>query len=113
MNYICAIACVSAEQGLVLIQTYNKAVDQVIFAEFLPQLSHAMKGKPFALFMDRLKVHSCISVKDAMADLKITPILNVSYMPKYNPIEGCFSVIKNHYKRERLNCMMNEKPMIY
>ena len=63
--------------------------------------------------MDRLAVHLCATVKEKMMTLQITAILNVSYMPQYNPIEGCFSVVKNHYKRERLNCMRNDKPMIY
>jgi hypothetical protein len=35
MSYICAIACVSAERGLVMQSTYNKAVNQAIFIEFL------------------------------------------------------------------------------
>lgn len=72
-----------------------------------------MGGKPFVLFMDRLAVHLCVSVKEKMKELHITGILNVSYMPKYNPIEGCFSIVKNHFKRERLNCLRNDKPMIY
>ena len=87
MKYICAIACISHERGLFLHRTYNKAVDQVIFAEFLQQLSREMGGLPFVLFMDRLSVHLCTSVKEKMKELQITAILNVSYSPQYNPIE--------------------------
>ena len=35
MKYICAIACISHEHGLFFCKTYNKAVDQVIFSEFV------------------------------------------------------------------------------
>ena len=81
MNYICAIACVSAERGITFYRTYNKAIDQTIFVEFLRQLSRTMGGKPFTLFMDRLQTHLCVSVREEMKALCITAILNVSYMP--------------------------------
>ena len=48
-----------------------------------------------------------------MDELRITAILNVSYSPQYNPIEQCFGIVKNHYKRERLNFLRNDKPILY
>ena len=48
-----------------------------------------------------------------MEDLHITAVLNVSYSPQYNPIEECFGIVKNHYKRERLNCLRNDRPIMY
>ena len=38
------------------------------------------------------------------------PIYNVPYAPQYNPIEGCFSVVKNHFKRARLNALARSLP---
>ena len=32
---------------------------------------------------------------------------NVPYMPDFNPCECCFSKIKNHYKRTKLNALVN------
>ena len=29
------------------------------------------------------------------------------YSPQYNPIEGCFSIVKNHFKRKRLHDIVN------
>ena len=72
-----------------------------------------MDGLPFCLYMDRLSVHLCVSVKQKMDELRISAVLNVAYSPQYNPIEECFAIVKNHYKRERLNCLRNDKPILY
>ena len=44
-----------------------------------------------------------------MAELEIEHIYNVPYQPIYNPTEACFSKIKNYYKRQKLNLLVNEK----
>ena len=44
-----------------------------------------------------------------MAELEIAHIYNVPYQPDYNPTEACFSKIKNYYKRQKLNLLVNEK----
>ena len=43
--------------------------------------------------------------------MNIETIINVPYSPQYNPIEGCFSVVKNYFKRKRMNRIMNK--MLY
>jgi transposase len=58
-----------------------------------------MDGQPFALFMDNLMVHRSKLSLDCYAELKIPVIFNVVYSPEFNPIEGCFSIVKNFYKR--------------
>jgi transposase len=110
--YVCALATVSVEGSLEYLETYNTAVNSEIFCDYIRHLHVVMKHKPFALFMDNLKVHSSPSVKAVMCELNITAIMNVYYSPEYNPIEGCFSIVKNHYKRERLNAMRNKKPFV-
>ena len=36
-------------------------------------------------------------------------MLNASYSPDFNPIEGVFSVTKNFVKRERLKAIVQKK----
>jgi transposase len=69
-----------------------------------------MKEAPFVIFMDNLYVHKSSETRAAMAELNIKCIFNVPYSPQFNPIERGFSVVKNHYKRARLNAMRNGKP---
>ena len=107
--YVCAIAAVSAQNGLEHLRTYNTAVKGEDFAQFIEELSAKLKGKPFALFMDQASFHKSDPVKEAIAIGKVTRIWNVAYCPWFNPIEGCFAIIKNHYKRSRLNAMRNSK----
>ena len=40
----------------------------------------------------------------------VTRILCAPASPQYNAIEGCFSIIKNHFKRAHLNHLVNRKP---
>lgn len=47
-----------------------------------------------------------------MMVLKIEAIYNVPYMPDYNPCECCFSKIKNHYRRRKLNLLANEEILV-
>ena len=42
-------------------------------------------------------------------ELAIEPIYSVPQQPDLNPTESCFSKIKNHYKRKKLNMLMNEE----
>ena len=60
-----------------------------------------------AVFMDRLNVHRCRQVLQAMQNLRLKHVLNASYSPDYNPIEGVFSVAKNRIKRTRLEAIVN------
>jgi len=107
IGYVCALASISEERGLEHVQTYNCAVNTQIFIEYLRHLSILMKGVPFVIFMDNLAVHKSGETRAAMTELKIKYIFNVPYSPQYNPIERGFSVVKNHYKRARLNAMRN------
>ncbi len=105
IGYVCALASISEERGLEHVQTYICALNTQIFIEYLRHLSILMKGVPFVIFMDNLSVHKSGETRAAMAELKIKYIFNVPYSPQYNPIERGFSVVKNHYKRARLNAM--------
>ena len=71
-----------------------------------------MNNKPFALFMDNASTHRSRIVQDVISELKITVIFNVPYSPEFNPIEGCFSIVKNYYRRTRLNAMRNDRTFL-
>jgi hypothetical protein len=60
--------------------------------------------------MDNLQVHISPLVMKAFDDLDIIPIFNLSYSPKYNPIESVFSQVKFKFKRERLKKLANLEP---
>ena len=42
-------------------------------------------------------------------ELEIESIQNVPYQPDYNPAESCLSKIKNYYKRQKLNMLVNDE----
>ena len=44
-----------------------------------------------------------------LQELEIEPIYNVPYQPDLNPTEACFSKIKNHYRRRKLNMLVNNE----
>ena len=46
-------------------------------------------------------------------ELDIETIQNVPYQPDYNPAESCLSKIKNYYKRQKLNMLVNEEEIYY
>jgi len=53
--------------------------------------------------MDNLSVHTSKISKEKMNDLGMRYIYNVPYSPDFNPIEMCFSVLKNTFKKLRMN----------
>ena len=75
----------------------------------MENLVNIRKRKPFALFMDNARIHKSKYATAVLEKLPITLIWNVAYSPEYNPIEGCFSVVKNYFKRQRLNALSNGK----
>lgn len=84
-----------------------------LFTEYVTKLSRKLLNKPFALFMDRAGFHRAKIVCDELERLSIRRILNVPYGPDYNPIEGCFSIVKNFFKRKRLNAIRNNRTFNY
>lgn len=51
--------------------------------------------------MDNLSVHVSGDSKDEMKRLGLRYAYNVSYEPKYNPIEMVFNIIKKNFKTLR------------
>ncbi len=94
---------ISFEDGLEYSQIYEKSVDIPKFLDYLENLKKANKGQRIAVFMDNLSVHTSKISKEKMNDLGMRYIYNVPYSPDFNPIEMCFSVLKNTFKKLRMN----------
>ena len=101
--YMTAVAGVSSDRGVDLMQTFSHSLNSELFICFVERISKSRDGQPFALFMDRASFHHSAYTLAHLERLHVRPILNVTASPQYNPIEGCFSIVKNHYKRRRLN----------
>ena len=54
-----------------------------------------------ALFMDNLPAHRSEKAREEMVRLGFRAILNIPYIPKYNPIEFTFSKVKERFRRLR------------
>ena len=61
--------------------------------------------------MDNASNHKTEAVQLKMDELGIPSIFNVPYAPDLNPTEACFSKLKNFYKRNRLNKLVNEEEL--
>ena len=77
--------------------------------EFIENLREDQGEEKFAIFMDNLRVHHTLDVKDLCQEYDIPLIFNMAYSPEYNPIETYFSLLKNFFKRIKLNYIANDK----
>ena len=59
--------------------------------------------------MDQLGVHFTDKVLKQYEELNFERVLNVKYMPDFNPIETVFAHVKNWFQRERLQLLANKK----
>ena len=84
-----------------IICNYDKSVDKVKFISFLKKLRQVNPFRKLALFCDRLAVHRSKEVKDKANELGIFMILNASYSPNFNPIEGVIGIGKRMIKQQR------------
>ena len=59
------------------------------------------------MYLDNLSFHHSKDTQKLLGTLKIPYVYNPSYTPAANPIEECFAIVKQQYKKERLNKIMN------
>ena len=107
--YMTAVAAISSDRGVDHMQMFSHSLNSELYANFVEQISKNRDGKPLALFMDRAAFHHSTYTLARLEQLKVSPILNVTASPQFNPIEGCFSTVKNHYKRRRLHLLVNKE----
>ena len=102
------ILAISEENGLEHCKMYTRSVDVQRFSEYLDELYVQNKHEKIAVLMDNLRAHKTDAIIRQMDELGIKPIYNVPYQPDLNPTEACFSKIKNHYRRRKLNMLVND-----
>ena len=88
---------------------YDKSVDREKFKDFLKKLRQMNPFRKLAIFCDRLAVHRSKDVKDMAKKLGIIMILNASYSPNFNPIEGVIGLGKNKIKHQRWQNIQDDK----
>ena len=101
------IAFVEATRGVVHTASYTESMDSRKFLGYCKDVSLKMKGEPFTLFLDGASFHRSKDIAEDLESLGISRVINVPYSPQYNPIEGCFSIVKNYFKRKRLHDIVN------
>ena len=94
-------------RGVVHTATYTDNLDAQQFLGYCRDVSHKMAGQPFTLFLDGASFHRSDKITSDLEALGITRIINAPHSPQYNPIEGCFSIVKNYFKRRRLQAIIN------
>ena len=94
--------------GLDVVLQFERSVNKEKFCEFLVKLRAKYPFKKLAVFMDNLSVHKSNVVVAKMEELQILPIFNAAYYPDGNPIEFVFSIVKRHFKKQKLNELKNQ-----
>ena len=77
--YIAVIAAISADKGVDMVMTFDKAVSRDEFVLFLKKIREMNAEKPVHCFLDNLSAHKTEEVRNAFKEHKITPIFNVPY----------------------------------
>ncbi|CEP15641.1 hypothetical protein [Parasitella parasitica] len=76
--------------------------DRFIFGEFVAQLLKSLDeqyGRPMIVIMDNAKFHKSENVAEIFENSQHKAHFLPPYSPMFNPIESCFSKLKNHVKR--------------
>ena len=103
------ILAISEENGLEHFRIFEKSVDTEKFVEYLDELYVENKHDQISLFADNLSVHRAHVVREKLQELDIEMVFNLPYQPDLNPSESAISIIKNYYKRQKLNKLVNEE----
>ena len=108
---LATIGAISAEKGVELAMTFDHSVNVQKFHEFLVTLRNLNKRRRLAVFLDRLNVHRSPKIVKLAKTIGVELVFNAAYSPDYNPIERVFSLVKRSIKKQRLNAIMNERPL--
>ena len=74
----------------------NGSINSVIFADFMSTLETKERD---VILLDNASIHRTHLVQDTMISRGLTPCFLPPYTPDFQPIEHCFSVIKNAFRR--------------
>ena len=73
------------------------SINSAIFADFLSTLNTDSRD---VMLMDNASIHKTTLVMDTIIDRGLTPCFLPPYTPDFQPIEHCFSVIKNAFRHQ-------------
>jgi transposase len=90
-----AVACVS-DAGLVHVEMKKGSYKTDTFCQFLGSLLLPLDT---VILLDNVKFHHSASVRTLAAEKGWTLLYVPPYSPWFNPIEGCFSVVKRAFRR--------------
>ena len=102
---------ISAEEGIEYYEVHERAIDTDIFLDFLKDLREVCHREKIALFLDNLRVHHSLKVKDYCQKHDIHLVFNLAYSPEFNPIENFFSLVKNRYTRKMQSLVVKDEKL--
>ena len=88
---ICAI---SNQVGVLYHEIHFQTVNKQTFNNFMASLEAILGDEPAIIIMDNAPIHRGIDIIYPELSMKFLP----AYSPFLNPIENCFSVLKNYVK---------------
>ena len=86
---------------------FDKSVDQKKFRDYLLRLRALHPFRRIVLLLDNLSSHRTKMIRKKFLELNYGVVFNVPYSPQLNAIEYVFSMVKAHYKRLKLDQLMN------
>ena len=89
--------------------TWPKSVNTTKFHEFLKKLRTKYPFRKMCIYMDNLNFHRSRPTKKVLEEQQFEYIFNPPYSPFANPIEECFSVVKQSFRKARLNKIMKQR----
>ena len=104
---IAVILAISVSQVVDLYMAFEKSVDTKKFCQFLNRLRKKFPDRRFCALQDNLNVHRSKQATKLMADLNIPVVWNAPYSPQFNAVEYIIGVIKQNYKKNKLNKILN------
>lgn len=97
-----AVTCaINLDGSVVVTETTEYSVNVDKFLIFLEQIVKQRKSKlePIHLFLDNLRVHHSLRVKEFCAKNRINLVFNASYSSEYNPIERLWALSKKIFSK--------------
>ena len=93
----CSILMAVTNDRVVGWKLVQGSINSAIFADFMATLETDERD---VILLDNASIHKTQLVLDTILSRGLTPCFLPPYTPDFQPIEHCFSVIKNAYKRQ-------------
>lgn len=85
------------QNGVEHYKLVDRAVDSFAFSEFIEEVRDKNGDDKICFFLDNLRVHKSLLVKDVFEDCEIAMVYNAPYSPDGNKIEIVFGIMKKLY----------------